>query len=661
MADQVPERDPTTFSNYWQIATEHIDFSWSVDFQKRVITGSAVHKLKVKDDGVKEVIFDVLALDVHSVEVNENPTTEAKEPCLVLSSQLDALSLQYEIKHNDKVMGSALHIPLSVPAVGSVVEVKIAYSTTKDCTALQWLEKEQTQGKKFPFLFSQCQPIHARSLAPVQDTPSVKLTYTAEVRSVLPILMSAIRQSPPSESTHDGIGEKEIAYTYSQLVPIPSYLIAIAAGDVVYRPFSPPDAAKWTSGVWAETELVEDAHEEFSEATVQFLTAAENYLGEYRFHVYDLLVLPPSFPYGGMENPCLTFLTPTLIAGDKSLTGTVIHELSHSWFGNGITHAHASHFWLNEGWTTFTERLLQQLILSPAARGLSAVIGYKSLLAALQQFEDTGRSKYQRLVIPFETGEDPDTAYGRVPYEKGSNMLYYLEHLLGGLAVFLPYMRNYLDAYMGKSITTYEWKDHLYAYFRERDPSKVSLLDSVDWDAWFYGEGLTIPVQNEFDTSLAKDAFDLADRWDVARSVHDLSLLAFEPNDVKSFAAGQTMVFLERLESYPALPSAHLFHFDNLYQFSTTTSPELRLRFYLLVTLDPTSEAAKHFAPDAAKWVVGNDGTGVIKGRMKFCRPVFRQIYKVDQKLAVDTFEPAKDQFHPIARRLIAMDLNLSE
>lgn len=635
--------DPTSQSNYLQIVTEHVSFDWAVDFQQKIISGSAVYNLIVKQDGVNEVIFDTADLAIERAEVSGS-------------------SVEYELGPKHPVMGSALRIPLPTGLRSGVfVTVKVTYKTTKDCTALQWLEKEQTQGKTFPYLFSQCQPIYARALAPLQDTPSVKIKYSATVTSILPVLLSAIRKSPSSEgSAHDGktIGKDLVTYTYEQPVPIPSYLIAIACGNVRYRPFPRIEDKNWTSGIWAEPELIDAAYWEFFEDTGRFLAAEEKVVTPYRFGVYDLLILPPSFPYGGMENACLTFLTPTLLAGDRSLVDVVVHELTHSWFGNGVTHAEASHFWLNEGWTTYIERLLQQVLHSPAHRGFSFVIGHKALNDALQEYAD--RPKYQRLIIDFEKGEDPDDAYSSIPYEKGANFILHIERTLGGLDVFLPYIKDYVNTFIGKSITTDEWKCHLYGYFEKNDSSKIKALDSINWDAWFYGEGLELPVKMEYDLTLAEQAYSLAERWNSSRDTLDMAQLNFKESDLNEFDSNQIVVFLERLQSFPALPSPHISHLGKLYRLAAVPNAEIRLRFYAVALADPSSTAAKFFAPAAVNWVVGDDGTGVVKGRMKFCRPIFRAVYRVDQRLAVTVYSRSKDAFHPIAKKLIEKDLGIN-
>ncbi|THV01236.1 hypothetical protein K435DRAFT_963588 [Dendrothele bispora CBS 962.96] len=635
--------DPTSQANYHQIATDHVLLKWDIDFDKRLICGTSTHDLKILEDNVSEVIFDTLNLDISNVNVEGSAAT-------------------YNVKEKHPVMGSALHISLpSGLRSGSSIKVTVEYKTTKDCVALQWLDKQQTQGKKFPFLFSQCQPIYARAMTPVMDTPSVKIKYTAEVTSVLPALMSAIRQSPPSDGpAHGGkeIGKDAVTYVYHQPVPIPSYLLAIASGNVVYRAFPPYEDKNWTSGIWAEPELIEAAYWEFSEDTTRFLATDEKLVVPYKFGVYDILVLPPSFPYGGMENSCLTFVTPTLLTGDRTLVDVIAHEITHSYFGNGVTHAHASHFWLNEGWTTYMERLLLQVIHSPAHRGFSYSIGYKGLVDDLAQYNN--RPKYQRLLVDFEKGEDPDDAYSRVPYDKGANLILHIERTLGGLDVFLPYVRDYVETFMGKSITTQQWKAHLYGYYTKNGgEEKVKALDSIDWNAWFYGEGTSLPVTMEYDTSLAKAAYDLAARWDASRA-SDVSRLDFKESDLDGFDSNQKVAFLEKLQSYDHLPSSHVEYLASLYKVSSTHNAEIRLRFYQLSLADPSTPAAHKYAEEAANWIIGN-GTGMVIGRMKFCRDVFRAIYGVDQKLAVDTFMKEKNSFHPIARRMIEKDLHLTK
>lgn len=611
---------------------------WTIDWTKHAVVGTATHTLRAVADGVDRVVLDTSDLVVDGVEI------DGKEAIFELGSVVP-------------VLGSSLTVTLPTKlSKGASVDVKISYSTTPSAVALQWLDKEQTAMKTHPYLFSQCQPIYARTLLPCQDTPSVKITYSAAVSSVLPVLLSAIRTTPPSDGPpHAGkeIGKDVVTYEYKQPVPIPSYLIAIASGHIVYKAFPALNGKVWTSGVWAEPVTMDAAYWEFSADTARFLAKAEEIIAPYVFGVYDLLVLPPSFPYGGMENACLTFLTPTLLAGDRSLVDVIVHELTHSFFGNGVTHAHASHFWLNEGWTTYIERLLQGAIHGPAERAFSYILGAKSLKEALALYKD--QPKYQQLVIPFKRGEDPDDAYSTIPYEKGANFLLHIERTLGGLDAFLPFIQDYVKTFTGKSITTEIWKAHLYGFYEKHDKTKVDKLDTIDWDAWFYGRGETLPVEMEYDTTLAEAAYALAARWDASRDEQDADKLPFASSDLANFNSNQKLAFLERVDSFSALPAGHVRALDTLYGFGTTDNSELRSRFYAIALGGP---AASYFAPQAAEWVV-DKRTG-IKGRMKFCRPLFRALHGVDAKLATETWKAHASAFHPIARRLIEKDLGLA-
>ncbi|KAG8941943.1 hypothetical protein FRC04_003902 [Tulasnella sp. 424] len=679
--------DPTTQSNYWEITTTHVHFDWDIDWTKRIISGSATHSLTSKMDSPAQVIFDTQFLDIKSVEVNGVPA-------------------QYTLREPHEVMGSALAVSLDAShnlKNGDGVSVTLAYNTTEKCAAIGWLEKELANGReKVPFpvfpmstgAYLSTLPveardsaeqgqIYARSLAPLQDTPSVKITYSANVRSTLPALCSALRVSPPSESVHDGkkIGEEVVEYKYNQPIAIPSYLIALASGNLVYKPFDALPGKSWKTGAWAEPETIDASYWEFHKDTAHYVEVAENLVTPYELGVYDVLVLPPSFPYGGMENACLTFLTPTLLAGDRSLVDVVAHEASHSWFGNNVTTADSGHFWLNEGrnsvavledgagltqglagFTTYLERILQGELHGSAEREFSYIIGRKALTDALKEYEN--KPKYQRLVIPYTFGEDPDDAYSSVPYEKGSNFLLYLERQLGGLQVMLPYLKDYVNTFRGQSIRTDEWQKHLFKYFSENGgKEKLDILNKIDFEAWLHGEGLDLPAVVEYDTTLAQKAYDLAKAWNDSRSTPP-SDLKFSQSDLKDFSSNQIVVFLETLQSLsPGLPGSHLRLMSKTYSsFNTTGNAEIRSRWYGLVLQSEEKDVAQEFTEQAAKWIVGTEkGSTGLKGRMKFCRPGFKSIHKVDSDLAVKYFESNKQYFHPIAAKLISKDLGLNK
>src|SRR5512133_1558059 len=271
----------------------------------------------------------------------------------------------------DPILGSRLR----VTAPAGTREVAIHYRTAPDAMALQWLDPEQTEGKVAPYLFSQCQQIHARTMVPCQDTPIARVSYQAEV--TVPEGLTAVMSAGPDGDEATGDGRHVFRFTMPQ--PIPSYLLALAVGRLESRDLSP------RSRVWAEPETVAAAAWEFVDVENMILKA-EGLFGPYPWDRYDMLVLPPSFPYGGMENPRMTFLTPTLLAGDRSLVDVVAHELAHSWTGNLVTNASMEHFWLNEGFTVWAERRILEAIHGEEAAKLGWAIGQKALEESIARF-----------------------------------------------------------------------------------------------------------------------------------------------------------------------------------------------------------------------------------------------------------------------------------
>uniref|UniRef100_A0A1B0DBY0 Uncharacterized protein n=1 Tax=Phlebotomus papatasi TaxID=29031 RepID=A0A1B0DBY0_PHLPP len=371
--------DPSSYANADEVVTTHVHLDWRVDFARSVIAGSAEISLKIVASQIDQILLDVSDLKIDSV----------------------------------KNIGSKLTIYLPTMTTGQI-NLLIDYETSPKASGLLWLSKEQTSGKNHPFLFSQCQSIHARSLMPCQDTPAVKFTYSATVHhpEALVALMSAIETD-----------KKRGVTCFEQTVPIPSYLLAIVVGDLVSEDLSP------ITRVWAEREIVHEAAQEFSE-TSTFLEKAIEICGPYVWKRYDVLVMPPSFPFGGMENPCLTFVTPTVIAGDKSLVSVVAHEISHSWTGNLVTNKTYEHFWLNEGFTVFVEDKILGEMYGKNFRDFHSFLGLGELKDCMNvQLKD--KPDLQKLVIDL-TNLSPDDAFSTVPYMKGSTFLRYLENLFGG-------------------------------------------------------------------------------------------------------------------------------------------------------------------------------------------------------------------------------------
>ncbi|KAG1146328.1 hypothetical protein G6F37_008088 [Rhizopus arrhizus] len=470
-------------------------------------------------------------------------------------------------------------------------------------------------------------------MIPCQDSPSIKVTYSASVTSPLPVVMSALRTG--SEEAGDGLK----TYHFEQNTTIPSYLIAIAVGNLVGREIGP------RSTVWCEPQMIEQAAWEFSD-TESFIATGEALLTPYEWGRYDLLVLPPSFPYGGMENPCLTFVTPTLLAGDKSAVNVIAHEIAHSWMGNLVTTNSWKHYWLNEGWTVFIERKILGRLHGEATRQFEALSGLKALKESVDLF---GSNSPKTVLNPdLREGADPDDFFSKVPYEKGFNFLYQIEKVVGGPSVFEPYMKAYVENFASTSISTEDWKNFLFKYMEKvHGPSMIEKLNTIDFDAWINQPGMP-PVDNAFDTTLADACLDLADRWDKSRD--EQSLAQFSSKDVENFSAGQKIVFLERLTDCTPLSHHAILKMDQLYQLTPNHNADLRLRWQqvcLMADYEP-------IYPQVVQFITQ-------QGRMKFVRPLYRLLHQAKNgaQLAVDTYLQNKSFYHPIAAQLIEKDIGL--
>jgi len=479
-------------------------------------------------------------------------------------------------------------------------------------------------------------------MLPCVDSPSHKITYTAKVKSDIPVLMSALAEGSiraTQSEPGDAYSKEEGVYRFRQPIGIPTYLIAIVGGTLEFRPLAP------RVGVWAEPTMIDRAEWEFKHEANRYLEAAEETISPYSWTRYDCVVLPPSFPYGGMENANLTTLTPSLICGDRSQTDVLLHELAHSWSGNLTSCANWSSFWLNEGINVWIERLLLQVVHGPEAgpsyRGFSYIIGAKALQDALEQFESIKR--FQRLVPIFKDGEDPDDAFSSIPYEKGSNFILHLERTVGGLEIFLPFIQSHFKTFYDRSVTTEEWQQHLFDFYAG-NAEITKKLKAVDWQGWLHGEGMKLPVKMEYDNTLAVESQELADRWiKVVEGKRSAEEEKFGPNDIQGWDSNQVVVFLEGLHSGPKFTAANAELLDKTYDFSKQTNSEIRLRFYEVALEDPKTA----YKQEAAKWVSK-------QGRMKYCRVMYRALNKVDPELAKETFIKHRTFYHPIAAAMIA-------
>lgn len=601
--------DPCSFSNIDVFRTQSIHFDWDVDFENKAIKGHATLTCALEKPAT-ELIFDTRALKIDSVSIQGSPA-------------------QFKIGDRGtkcEALGEPLVINFPELKSGTIT-VKIGYETTKDCSALQWLTKEQTCGGQYPYLFSQCQAIHARSLFPCQDSPGVKVKYTAKVSVAAPLvaLMSANLEHGKTQKT-----ESINTFYFSQHVPMSTYLVAIAAGALENREIGP------RSRVWCEREMVDAAAYEFAE-TEDFIKAGEDLLGPYVWGQYDLLVLPPSFPYGGMENPCLTFVTPTLLAGDRSLANVVAHEIAHSWTGNLVTNSTWEHFWLNEGHTVFVERKIIGRMFGKKEEEFHAIGGWTGQKETVDLFGSD--HPYTCLVIKNEGDIDPDDSFSRIPYEKGFSILYYLQSIFG-VEKFEGFLKAYIKEFSYKALTTEDWKAFLYKHFSDEKEK----LDQVDWHKWFHQPGLA-PVKGQYDTSLADICTQLADKWTSG------SEGAASNSDVESFSSGQVQNFLDQLIMADPLSTDSVQKMDSAYtKISASKNSEIRFR-WLRVCIKAKYEKCI----DNALAMVTE------QGRMKFTRPLYRDLYNWEaaREKTVANFKKNRASMHNTTSSLVAKDLNI--
>ncbi|HEV2762651.1 MAG TPA: M1 family metallopeptidase, partial [Pyrinomonadaceae bacterium] len=440
-APQSAARDAHSYANPQDARVTHVELDWTVDFDRKVLAGSAT--LTLERTRGSQLVLDTRALNVTRAETSADGRRWGET--------------QFAVGQNDPVLGA----PLTVQLPEGATRVRVHYSTSPGASGLQWLEPAQTAGKRHPFMFTQSQAIHARSWIPLQDTPGVRVTYSARVRTPRQLLAVMSAENEPN-ARRDGV------YSFRMTRPIPAYLIALAVGDLRFQPMSR------RTGVYAEPSVVRRAAWEFAD-TEKMIVATERIYGPYRWGRYDLLVLPPSFPYGGMENPRLTFATPTILAGDRSLVSLVAHELAHSWSGNLVTNATWRDFWLNEGFTTYLERRIVEAVYGRARADMEAVLGRQELQEELDAFEDRDEILHVNL-----EGRDPDEGSTNVPYEKGALFLLHLEQTFGR-ARFDQFLRGYFDHFAFRSITTEEFVSYLKANLLDKHPQLAARVPVEEW------------------------------------------------------------------------------------------------------------------------------------------------------------------------------------
>ena len=443
--------DTHSFARPAEAAVRHLDLDLTVDFDAKTLQGKAVLHLERQADAT-DLRLDTRDLTVSKVSVGAAADGEMSD-------------VEIQMGDADPFLGQELTVPLAADTQVVAVE----YTTDPGAGALQWLEPAMTTGGEHPFLFTQSQAILARTWVPCQDTPAVRFTYDATVR-VPEGLMAIMSAENPTEKSADGV------YTFKMPQAIPSYLLALGVGDLEFRSMGDQ------TGVYAEPSVVEAAAWEFAE-TEAMIDAVEPLYGPYRWGRFDMLVLPPSFPFGGMENPRLTFATPTILAGDRSLVALVAHELAHSWSGNLVTNATWNDFWLNEGFTVYLERRIMEVVKGPDYAAMLTKLGLQDLQGTI---ESKGHEHPDTHLFQDLENRDPDDGMTDIAYEKGYFFLRMIEETVGRER-FDTFLRAWFEANAFESKTTAEFVDYLNAELVAGDQA---LADALQIDAWVYGPGL---------------------------------------------------------------------------------------------------------------------------------------------------------------------------
>jgi aminopeptidase N len=584
------DRDYHSHANPEHVRVRHLDLDLDVDFDKREIRGEAVLAVeRTSADRTRPLVLDTNGLRVAAVEASTDGRTFA--------------AAAFDLGRDDPVLGA----PLTVRLPEAVRAVRVRYATGPKAAALQWLRPEQTAGKKHPFLFTQSQAIDARSWVPLQDTPGVRVTYTARVRT--PSGLIAV-MSAGNDPDRPRTGE----YRFEMKQPIPSYLIALAVGDLGFRRLGP------RTGVYAEPAVLAKAAAEFADLE-DMMRAAERLYGPYRWDRYDVLVMPPSFPYGGMENPRLTFASPTIIAGDKSQVSLLAHELAHSWSGNLVSNATWRDFWLNEGFTVYLERRIMGAVYGKARADVEAVLGRRSL-----DREMAGLPKPDQVLHIDLKGRPPVDGLTDIPYEKGALFLRSLEAVYGRdrLDAFL---KGYFDHFAFRSITTAEFAEYLEKHLLRADPRAAARAKVAEW---LYQPGLPADAPNPMAAALERveaaaaafaagktRAADLpANKWSALEWQHFLTAL---PHDI---------------------PRDRLAAVDEAFGLTRTGNSEVLFQWLLVAVrrgYEPAYPRLESFLTE--------------QGRRKFLKPLYEELVKTlgGKERALAIYAKARPTYHPVS------------
>lgn len=590
--DEEFTNDPHSFSNPWEAVTKHLKLDLDIDFESHIISGVARYQIAKKGSADK-IIFDIDSIDIQKVTLNHNESGAI-----------------YSI---DK--GNDFGQRLTVNIHKNTNSVNIYYRTSPNATALQWLRPEQTLGKREPFLFTQGQAILTRSWLPCQDSPGVRLTYDATV-SVPEGLLAVMSAENPQIVSADG------EYHFKMKQAIPAYLISLAVGNLEFK------AIDDKSGVYAEPGLLEAAAYEFAD-TPKMIDAAESLYGPYLWERYDVIILPPSFPYGGMENPRLTFATPTIIAGDRSLTALIAHELAHSWSGNLVTNATWDDFWLNEGFTVYIEKRIMEALYGEDYAGMLNYLDYQGLLSTIK---DLGaENDLTRLKLDLKNS-DPDDGMTDIAYEKGYNFLHLIEVTVGR-EKFDEFLKGYFNNFAFKSVSTEMFVSYLQSELLDGEETSINVHQ------WVYEPGLPDDHVKPY-----SDRFKKVDDETMAwiggkKAVGDI------PTDM--WTTHEWLHFIRNLPD--GLTANRLKELDETLYLTKSTNAEIQAAWFeagVKHGYDGVNEKLEEFLRRV--------------GRRKFLMPLYTALSKTPKgkEMALRIYAQARPNYHSVSVRSIDELLN---
>ena len=593
-----PGFDYHSFANVDQFRVTHVELDLRVDLEGKVISGIVALEFKRLDPRATQMILDTKDLMINDVSQKATDVLGA-----TAKNQTIWVSRPFHMEKPDPILGSALVIELP-PSRKPVESIRIDYETLATSSALQWLTKKQTACGHKGFLYTQSEPIGTRTWIPLQDTPQVRATYKAKIHTDSDVLAVMSAENDPKAKRN---GE----YSFVMPQAIPSYLIALAVGDLQFRETGP------RTGVYAEKSMVKAAAKEFAD-TESMIEASEKLFGPYRWTRYDILVLPPSFPVGGMENPRLSFITPTVIAGDKSLVSVIAHELAHSWSGNLVTNATWRDLWLNEGFTDYLENRIINAVYGEQRASMDAVLGLKRLRDNLA----TLKPEDQVLAIDLRD-RDPDLVFSDVPYEKGRLFLNYLDAKFGRER-FDAFLRSYFDHFAFKSITTEQFTEYLTENLLDRYPGIVSHEQVL---AWEHAPGIpadaVLPVSSAFQPV------------DDARAAWLGGTLAAKKFG-RDWVSQQWLYFLDNMPA--TLSAQQLADLDKAYGFTRSQNAEIEHSWLDLVIRN-------NYQPSFARL----DEYLKSIGRVKLIAPLYTDLMKTPAgvEFAKRVYAKARPTYHP--------------